>query len=162
MLYDLGELNSHIVDLNRSDWDKERSDRSQGVYFFKPTPGAKVYIKKSDYDDSASRPAHILKFIDVEKLAYNRAKFGAEPVTTSDPYWPEPMVPNADGKYIYMDAILVKIADMEGYIDFRQAERNRATGFKEARERFNDTAGAAGAGLRPGDIEDMNRGASKR
>lgn len=141
-LYDLAELNTHIVDLNRSDWDKERSDRGAGVYHF----NSKVYIKTSDYYDAASRPKHILKFIDVDKLPDYRAKFGASPVTTDDPYWPEPMVPNSDGKYIYIDAMLVKIADMEGFINFRQSERNKGHGgFKKVAEGFQSEAQGIGA-----------------
>ena len=30
------EVLKHIVDLRRSNWDKERSDRKKGRYFFKP------------------------------------------------------------------------------------------------------------------------------
>jgi hypothetical protein len=154
-VYDLAELNSHIVDLNRSKWDKERSDRQSGIYYFDSAPGSKVYIKKSDYDDSSSRPAHILKFIDIERLPYNRAKFGAEPVTTNDPYWPEPMVPDANSQYKYIDAILVKIADMESYIDYRQAERSRGhSGLKEEGRTFTSATKSEGVGLRPEDLEE--------
>ena len=139
-LYDLAELNTHIVDLNRSAWDKERSDRKNGIYHF----NSKVYIKTSDYYDAASRPKHILKFIDIDRLPDYRAKFGASPVTTDDPYWPEPMVPNADGKYIYIDAMLVKIPDMEGYINFRQTERNKGHGgFAEEVGKYQAEAGEA-------------------
>jgi hypothetical protein len=150
-LYDLAELNTHIVDLDRSDWDKERSDRTNGVYFF----NSKVYVKTSDYYDAASRPKHILKFIDVDRLPDYRAKFGASPVTTSDSYWPEPMVPNPDGKYIYIDAMLVKISDMEGYINFRQAERNKGHGgFKKVAEEFQGEANVAGAGAKKQDRDE--------
>jgi len=151
-LYDLAELNTHIVDLNRSPWDKERSDRAKGIYYFN---GPKVYIKKSDYDDSASRPAHVLKWIDVDRLPYMRAKFGAEPVTPSDPYWPEPMPPNAEGHYKYIDAILVKIADMEGYIDYRQQERNKGhAGLKEEGAVFTSGTKAEGVALKDYDLDE--------
>ena len=139
-LYDLAQLNTHIVDLNRSDWDKERSDRKAGIYHF----NSKVYIKTTDYNDAASRPNHIMKFVDVDRLPDYRAKFGASPVTTDDPYWPEPMVPTADGKYIYIDAILVKIPEMEAYIDFRQAERNKGHGgFAQTVGEYQSEAGEA-------------------
>jgi hypothetical protein len=152
-IYDLAELNTHIVDLKRSKWDEARSDRQSGIYHFHPGPESKVYIKTSDYEDDASRPAHILKFVDVERLPYHRAKFGAEPVTIHDPYWPEPMVPDASGQYKYIDAILVKIADMEGYIDYRQGERSRGhAGLKEEGQTFSSAAKSEGAGLRDGDL----------
>lgn len=142
-LYDLAYLNTHIVDLDRSDWDKERSDRGAGIYHFNSKP---VYIKTSDYYDAASRPRYILKFIDVDNLPDYSAKFGGSPVTTSDPYWPEGMVPNADGKYIYQGSMLAKIADMEGYINFRQAERNKGHGgFKKVAEGFQSEAKGIGA-----------------
>lgn len=150
-LYDLAQLNTHIVDLNRSDWDKERSDRSAGIYLF----NSKVYIKTSDYYDAASRPSHILKFIDIDKLPEYRAKWGGSPVTTDDPYWPEPMVPNSDGKYIYQDAMLAKIADMDGYIRFRQSERNKGHGgFAEEVSNFQNEANGIGAGAKKKDRED--------
>jgi hypothetical protein len=157
-IYDLAELTTHIVDLNRSNWDEARSDRQNGIYHFNPAPGSRVYIKKSDYDDSASRPAHILKFVDVERLPYHRAKFGAEPVTIHDPYWPEPMVPDANGQYKYIDAILVKIADMESYIDYRQVERSRGhAGLKEEGQVFSSAANSEGAGLRDGDLPETRQ-----
>jgi len=146
VLYDLADVKEHIVDLNRTDWDKERSDREKGRYYFN---GPKVYVKTSDYFDSASRPKHILKFISKEdSLPHYRAKFGAEPVTTSDPYWPEPMVPNADGQYVIIDAILIKIAAMEDYIDFKSAERQRGrAGHEQEDANFNSRATAEGVGL---------------
>lgn len=150
-LYDLAYLNTHIVDLNRSDWDKERSDRASGLYFFI----SKVYVKTSDYYDSASRPSHILKFIDIDKLPDYSSKFGGSPVTTSDPYWPEGMVPTADGKYIYQGSMLAKIADMREYIDFRQAERNKGHGgFKKVAEGFQGEANVAGAGAKKTDRDE--------
>ena len=147
MLYDLATVKDHIVDLNRTDYDKDRSVREKGQYHFN---GPKVYIKKSDYEDSASQPKHILKFISKEEsLPYYRAKFGAEPVTTSDPYWPEPMVPNAEGNYVIIDAILVKIANMEDYVDFRIAEHDKAkVGHEQMDSNFNSQMEAEGAGLK--------------
>ena len=148
MLYDLAEVNSHIVDLKRSDWDKDRSMRDKGIYYFASKPDAKVYIKKSDYMDDASRPAHLLKFVDVERIPHYRSKFGAELVTVHDPYWPEPMVPDAEGKYQIMDAVLIKIANMEDFIDFKVAERDRGkAGHLESDAKFNADAKVAGIHL---------------
>jgi hypothetical protein len=150
-LYDLAYLNTHIIDLDRSDWDKERSDRATGIYIF----SKKVYVKTSDYYDAASRPKYILKFIDVDNLPDYSAKFGGSPVTTSDPYWPEGMTPNADGKYIYQGSMLAKIADMAGYIDFRSKERNKGHGgFKKVAEEFQGEANVAGAGAKKQDRDE--------
>jgi len=146
MLYDLAEVKEHIVDLNRTPYDKERSVREKGQYYFN---GPKVYVKTSDYFDSASRPKHILKFISKDdSLPHYRAKFGAEPVDIHDPYWPEPMVPNAEGQYVIIDAILIKIAAMEDYIDFKSAERTRGkVGHEQEDANFNSRATAEGVGL---------------
>jgi hypothetical protein len=153
MLYDLADVQQHIVDLNRTPWDKERSVREKGIYHF---TGPKVYIKKSDYEDSASRPKHILKFISKEdSLPHYRAKFGAEPVTINDQYWPEPMVPNAEGQYVIIDAILVKIANMEDYIDFRIADRQKGkVGHEQEDANFNARAISEGVEL---DTDRMKR-----
>jgi hypothetical protein len=150
MLYDLATVMKQIVDLNRTDWDKERSVREKGIYYFN---GPKVYIKNSDYEDRASRPKHILKFISLtDSLPYYRSKFGAEPVTIYDDYWPEPMVPNADGQYVIVDAVLVKIANMEDYIDYRIAEQKKGqVGHEQEDDNFNARATAEGVAL------DVNR-----
>jgi hypothetical protein len=145
MLYDLAEVNSHIVDLNRSRWDKERSDRKRGIYYFSEGPDAKVYIKQSDYQDNASRPNHILKFVAIENVPVYRSRFGAELVGIDDPYWPEPVAPDSEGKYVILDAVLVKIGRMEDYIDFRKSERDRGKGgHNEASDNFNADAKASG------------------
>jgi hypothetical protein len=146
MLYDLADVKEHIVDLNRTSWDKERSVREKGQYYFN---GPKVYVKTSDYLDSASRPKHLLKFISKDdSLPHYRAKFGAEPVTIHDPYWPEPMVPNAEGQYVIIDAILIKIAAMEDYIDFKNAEHQRGLiGHEQEDANFNSKTSSEGIGL---------------
>ena len=145
MQYDLGYSSTHIVDLNRSKWDEGRSDRKRGIYYFSEGPDAKVYIKQSDYTDKASRPEHILKFIGLDNVPNYRARWGAEIVTTEDPYWPEPIVPDGDNKYVIMDSVLVKIARMEDYIDDRQAERDRGkAGHNEESANFNAESTASG------------------
>ena len=159
MLYDLAEVKDHIVDLDRSKWDKERSDKKNGYYIFEKVPDAKVYIKSSDYEDKATRPKHVLRFVDIERMPYHRSKFGAEFVTSSDPYWPEPMVPDANDHYVIMDAVLVKISDIEGFVDFRVGEREKGlrSGYKEENKRFNQDAKSAGVGLSDSDIEKSER-----
>jgi hypothetical protein len=148
MQYDLAYSNTHIVDLNRSKWDRERSDRKRGVYFFYPGPDAKVYIKQSDYMDAASRPNHLCKFVGLDNVPQYRSRYGAELVTIDDPYWPEPIVPDAEGKYVILDAVLVKISDIEGYVDSRQLERERAkAGHLEDDAKFNADARAEGVHL---------------
>ncbi len=153
MLYDMAEVIKHYVDLNRSHWDKERSDKKRGIYYFDHSPDAKVYIRQADYKDSNTRPGHILKFISLDNVAYYRAKFGAEIVTTDDPYWPEPMVPDAEGKYVITDAVLIKIADMEGYLNFREKERARGNvGHESIDGKFNSDAQSAGVHLDTGKL----------
>ena len=148
MQYDLGYSNTHIVDLTRSRWDEVRSDRKRGIYYFSEGPDAKVYIKQSDYADNASRPNHILKFVGLDNVPQYRSRFGAEIVTTADPYWPEPIVPDSDDKYVILDAVLVKISDMERYIDTRQSERARGNaGHLEDDRKFNADARADGVHL---------------
>lgn len=107
----LDDVQKSVVDLKRSDWDPAKSDRAKGVYSFK----TKVYIKLSDYNDEVARPDHVLKWIGFEddetSASYKlyRQKYGAEPVTTEDPYFPELADIDAEGHYRYMDTILVKI-----------------------------------------------------
>jgi len=102
----------HIVDLNQSEWDKDRSEPEKGRYYFTK----KVYSKSSDYRDDAIRPKHVLKWIMYDKaedfatMNHYRSKYNAETVIAGDPYWPEPLVPDSEGKYVFPpDTILVKI-----------------------------------------------------
>jgi hypothetical protein len=155
-LYDLAYLNTHIVDLTRSKVDLTRSNKERGVYYFDPAPDSKVYVKTSDYMDSASRPPFLFKFIDKDKFGWYMAKFGAEPLTINDPYWPETMVPAADGVYSYMDGMFVKIPDMQSYIDFRQTERSKGNGgFAESSAEFNRQSSGERAGLTSRDREEL-------
>jgi hypothetical protein len=107
----LSDIKDKIVDLNRSKWDKENSEPGRGFYIFTE----KVYLKKSDYNDATSRPAYYLKFVDycdgenTDNFKSYVMNYEASPVTTSDPYWPEPLSPNAEDRYVFKDTILVKI-----------------------------------------------------
>ena len=129
MQYDLNFLKDHIVDLTRSKWDPAKSDRKRGIY----TITSKVYVKRSDYDDAAARPPFVFKFIDKENsLTKYHAQFGATPVKVTDPYWPETMPPDAEDNYTYLDAILVKIPDIQRYIESRSQERTKNNNADEA------------------------------
>lgn len=143
MEYDLNFLKDHIVDLNRSKWEPNKSNRKKGIY----TISEKVYVKRSDYDDSKSRPHFVFKFIDKENsLTKYHTNFGATPVSVSDPYWPETMVPDAEENYTYLDAILVKIPDIRRYVESRQSERERNNKADEALMNSYKVAVAADGG----------------
>lgn len=100
-----------IVDLKRSDWDKDASRPKLGRYTFR----TKVYLKKTDYNDAATRPAHVLKWVEYtdennyERFLQYQKDYQAEAVTVDDPYWPEPLRTNGEGNYTFKDCILMKI-----------------------------------------------------
>ena len=110
----LSEVRKQIIDLKRSKWDKEKSIPEKGIYVFE-NDSDKVYYKNSDFNDEASRPDHVLKFVaydnsdNYSQFRKYAQKFKAEPVTVGDPYLPELLTPDAENHYIFMDTILVKI-----------------------------------------------------
>ncbi len=146
---DLAWINDHMVDLKRSDWDQKTSKPEKGWYVFRN----KVYLKKTDYDDSAIRPEFVYKWVgydeDSETDGVRRYmyKMGAQPVSTSDPIWPETLCPNAEGNYVFQDAMLIKIP-LEKYVEVSYAERTRNNdGYKIAKRQFDSETKAAGIHL---------------
>ena len=112
MSFTIHDLKKHLVDLRRSDWDKEKSDPKKGKYVFKK----KIYVKRDDYRDTASRPDYVFKWVGFReedpRSGYYlwQMKWDASPVVAGeDPFWPEPLKPDASGHYSVMDALLVKI-----------------------------------------------------
>jgi len=142
------EILKTIVDLKRSKWDKERSDKSKGRYYFTE----KVYVKTSDYRDDAIRPGYVFSFVGYDEqdpqsgFSYWQMHYAAEPVTEADDYWPEPLKPNENGHYKFIDSILIKVPT-EVWVNKVLEDRGRYDkSAKGLQKSFQDTAKAAGAG----------------
>ena len=127
MSYNLADVKKHMVDLRRSDWDKERSKPADNIYFFKN----KVYLKFDDYKDSSTRPNFKYRWVaydekdDFRNMMMWKHKYHAEILYASDEtkeVWPELAALGPDGSYRYMDMILVKIpieVELDRIIDNR-------------------------------------------
>lgn len=131
----LADLKQHMVDLRRSAYDKERSSPKDGKYVWTK----KVYLKFSDYRDDNTRPEFKYRWVafdekdDFARFNHWRMKFNAVPVDYKDPsteVYPEPLVPNAEGHYRYMDMILMRIP-IEAEVDRILDNRNQ---YDKARE----------------------------
>lgn len=101
-----------IIDLKRSEWDKTKSKPAKGKYVF--AKGGKVYTDKPMADTTGG-----LDFGYKFKWGHNTAKDistwkirdGFELVTAKDPYLPEePTALDAEGKFVFGDAVLMKIS----------------------------------------------------
>lgn len=110
----LQDIKRHMVDLRRSEYDKERSSPKDGKYFWTK----KVYLNSKDYKDDNTRPDFKYRWVAFDErddfINYNhwRMTYEATPVDYKDAateIYPEPLVPNAEGFYRYMDMILMKI-----------------------------------------------------
>lgn len=110
----LADLKKRMVDLRRSEYDKERSSPKDGKYHWTK----KVYMKYSDYKDDNTRPNFKYRWVaydsqnDFTQFNHWRMNYEATTVDYKDPsteVYPEPLVPNAEGHYRYMDMILMKI-----------------------------------------------------
>lgn len=143
-------VKERIVDLRRSEWDKDSSDRHNGIYHFTK----KVYVKRSDYDDAATRPDYVFQLVGYDDkdpqsgFNYWNMSYGAEAVTEKDDYWPEVIrKPDANGHYKFKDSILVKIP-LEAWIDKVSGDRKRYDkSAQNLHKSFQDQAKAAGAGV---------------
>jgi len=124
----LSDLKKRMVDLRRSEYDKERSSPKDGKYVWTK----KVYLKFSDYKDDNARPNFKYRWVaydsnnDFTQFNHWRMNYEATPVDYKDPsteIYPEPLVPNAEGHYRYMDMILMKIpiaVEVDRIVDNRQ------------------------------------------
>ena len=110
----LSDIKKHMVDLRRSSWDRERSSPKDGRYYW----ANKVYLTPKDYRDDQTRPKFKYRWVAFDEkddfVNYNhwRMTYEATPVDYKDEeteIYPEPLVPTVEGKYRFMDMILMKI-----------------------------------------------------
>jgi hypothetical protein len=142
----LADIKKHMVDLRRSEWDKERSIPKDGQYYW----SNKVYLNSKDYRDDQTRP----------KFKYRWVAFDAKDDFASFNHWrmtpvdykdeatevyPEPLIPDTEGHYRYMDMILMKIpieVEVDRIIDNRKQYDKAAEGLQK---KFNSDARGEGA-----------------
>ena len=122
------EMKKHMVDLRRSEYDKSKSSPKDGKY----TWVKKVYLNSKDYRDTNTRPEYKYRWVAFDEkddfVNYNhwRMAYNATPVDYKDAnneIYPEPLVPNAEGHYRFMDMILMKIpiaVEVQRLIDNRK------------------------------------------
>ena len=115
-----------IVDLDRSEWDKKKSDRKKAEYFF---TGKKFYIDnkiketRTPYHFSWCRYDQRNGYRELNEWKY---LYGYSPVSVDiDPYYPEGITPNESGYYQYGDLVFVKCSLLE---HLRRMEENRRIG----------------------------------
>jgi len=135
-----------IVDISHSEWDKKASDPKHGKYVFT----VKNYI---NYHEKARRPELFFSW-----CHYNprdgligvrdwQVKFNYRYITINDPYWPEGLAPDEDGKYVFGDVVLMArplVEELKDRID-NQNMANLAAGRKL--EAFNMDATKEGVGV---------------
>ena len=134
----LADLKKRVVDLRRSEYDKERSSPKDGRYYWTK----KVYLKLSDYRDDNTRPNFKYRWVaydsnnDFAQFNHWRMNYDATPVDYKDlatEIYPEPLVPDAEGHYRFMDMILMK---MPTNVEVKKVIDNRAQ-YDKARENLD-------------------------
>jgi len=146
----LADLKKRMVDLRRSEYNKDVSSPKDGKY----TWVKKVYLKFSDYKDDNTRPTFKYRWVaydskdDFASFNHWRMHYEATPVDYKDPsveIYPEPLVPNAEGHYHYMDMILMKIpiaVEVDRIVDNRKQYDKASDGLLK---KFKSEAKAEGA-----------------
>lgn len=141
-----------IVDLTHSKWDKEKSDPKTGTYDWTD----KVYI---NYKDKTVRPDHSFMWVlfdqrdGLKDVRDHQIKWGYSYVTPDDPYYPEGLAPDAEGRYRYGDVVLMK-CKLLNYLLKRQAEKKMSRDASMSRfQSFKDSSKELGIALNPEDEE---------
>ena len=99
-----------IIDLKRSKYTKTTAKPSKGIYKF--AVGGKAYIDKPMADTTGGLDyGYAFKWgRNTEKdISTWNIRDGFEVVTVKDPYLPDGIPPNAEGRFVFGDAILMKI-----------------------------------------------------
>lgn len=131
-----------IVDLEVSVLDETKTNKQTGEYSFI----SKRYVgqeRRTPYYFYWERYAKENDYIDSRHARYDGYSF----VTTADPFWPEPIQPDGDGKYVFKDVVLMKgplKAEMENVLKNKRRSENESVATRNA---FNASARAAGAEL---------------
>jgi len=140
-----------IVDLKRSEWDREKSKPENGDYIFT----TKVYYKNADFGKGYIHPYKI-KWCKYSEQDYPRPfatlhkwklEFKAEILTLGDDYWPEGHVPDAEGKYVEGDLVCVKIPIAEHMKTRKAAVRKSELEAKGVKQKFQAKMKQAGADI---------------
>ena len=148
-----------VVDLAHSKIDAKKSKPEQGEYEFIE----KAYV---DYRDKGRRPRFWFttcrydpsnNYREYREWKYTRQ---ATFLKKDDPYWPETMSPDAEGKYQMGDAVWVKIPLEVKLKEIENQRRYTPTG-KSYLEKFNAEMAAQGADIPESMMQEL-LGARKR
>ena len=140
-----------IVDLKRSEWDKEKSKPENGEYIFTK----KIFYRNTDFQQGYIHPFKI-KWCKYSEQDYPRPfatlhkwkiSFKAEVLTIGDDYWPEGMTPDAEGKYVDGDLVCVKIPIEEHVKTRKEAVRRSDEYARNVRTQFDDEMKKEGADI---------------
>jgi hypothetical protein len=144
----MGRLSKDIkfIDLKHSKVRWKESDPENGEYIFEPN--GKSYI---DYNSDASAlPDHKVQWCRNDKYDIDRWKYNLDYdfVTWGEKhYWPEGIVPNEAGHYVFKDLILMQCPAMV-YAERKKRELDKAEGARKvALDKFAHDTNAAGVGM---------------
>lgn len=137
-----------IIDLQQSKWDKTKSDPKKGQYAFSE-------MKPIDYrGNKAARPPYEFSWVRLQPWSVPpnaeverwRMLWGYSFVTVDDQFWPMGIAPDAEGKYVLGDTVLMKTL-LANYLKKRKREIDESERRPDAQKRaFFDDAKSYGFG----------------
>jgi hypothetical protein len=146
-----------IVDLRQSKWDKEKSVPKDGQYVF-------TERRFIDYRGTrAARPEYQFAWCPLQPYSkppnreFERWKmlWGYSLVKVEDPYWPMGVTPDAEGKYVLGDTVLVKTS-LANYLKKRKREIDESESSPNSRKKaFFGEAMSYGMDVDEGKLKDM-------
>lgn len=129
-----------IVDLGASELDPKTTNKIAGEYAFI----SKRYVgqaRRSPYYFYWERHVKENDYLDSRSARYD----GYSYVTVEDDFWPEPIPPDGDGKYVFKDVVLMK-GPIKDEVEKSLKNKRKSEGDSVAlRNSFNAVARAAGA-----------------
>ena len=144
-----------IIDLNRSEWNKKTAKPDEGLYDFTK----KEYVNN---DRKESRTDWRFEWVPFSKQTNYReyysykVKYGADFVRVGDPYVPEGVPPDEEGKYIFMnDVVLLKYPLLTWLRKQDAASKKSMRLSKDKVSGFEDMMRAQGAALPSGFAEEF-------
>lgn len=145
-----------IVDLRFSEWDKKKSDPKDGDYEFTK----KVYIDM--YGTKETRPPWYFTWCRYEPTSkppyrefrdWKYSGYSAVNVDEDD-YWPEPLAPDNNGNYVFMDVILVK-RPLIDELKYRLEKQAKGSSAKEKIQAFQEEMEREGVGVPESVLRDL-------
>lgn len=154
----LRDINSHILDMSKSTWvdakDVEHTFNTKTWnHDIKGLISGASTLKTKTYYNPNGKPDHWIwwvRYNPPKYMEFQTAKVTLPATAVSidtDPYWPEGLVPDAEGYFVFGDLILMKRKYVDHLRDEVERIKRSRGGAKAAMDEFNELAKREGVAI---------------